>query len=626
MIDCESFIKDTYPFNRLPEEDIKNICESIILKHFQKGEIIFRETDKPLEYLFVIVDGEVFLEKQGQLVSHLKRGDFFGYVSLLGDLPPATTAKVVEKDTVILLIPKNLFLKLIYKYEDFARFFTKELAKRVHIVPKTKSSIQIETLLNVRVKDLKLKPPISINAEETLTEAIKLMAEKDSTYCLVEKNGQLGILTERDIIKKVLAREIEPKSIKVKEIASFPTIQIDANEPLFNALLVMAKHGIRKLVIKEGDALIGVLDDRTVISHESKNIVFLIKEIDKARTIEELAYLYSIVQESIIEGVLSGIDPEYVGKYIAELNDRFMLRVAYLTEEDIGKAPVAYSILVIGSEGRREQSLKTDQDNALIYEQKDVSFIPVTDKIRDYCEQYFDNFGKLYIENLLKVGFPPCPGDVMLSNPYWRKSKEQWMKEINNWMETPKPENLLNISIFFDFRSVAGSLTIPEELWDFIMKRIKTTKKFLPFLASEAVKFKPPLGFFKSFIVEKTGPHKGKIDIKKYGIFPITQGIRVLSLENGIRNTNTFERIRKLKEIGVFTEEFAKDLEEGYRFLMSIRLKSQAMQIRENFSPDNYIDPHSLSKAEKNMLKEVFQRIEDLQKLLFDKYNLRYFS
>jgi len=612
MDELIKFLKNTYPFNRLPDEEIGNLAQYLLKKEYQRGDLIFKEGGQPLEFLYIIKKGEVFLEKNNQLVFHLKEGDIFGYVSLIGELSPATTARVVEDNTSILALPKDSFVKILSKYDEFARFFTKELAKRVHRVPQTKASFQMERLINVRIKDIKLKEPIIIDSRTTLQEAIKLMAERDSTFCLIKRDNSVGIITERDVIKKVLSKDLNPQHIKAEDIATFPVIEMSSSEPLFNALLTMAKHGIRKLIIKDGNSIIGVLDDRTVISHESKNIIFLIKEIDKAKTVEELAYIYSITQDSIIEGVLSGMDPEYVGKYISELNDRFMKRVAELTENLLGTPPsTTYSIMVIGSEGRREQSLKTDQDNALIYENKNNGF---------------EKFSQIYIDLLLKIGFPPCPGNVMLNNPYWRRSKEDWIKEINRWMENPKPENVLNISIFFDFRRVAGSENLVEELREHIKKKLKTSKIFLPFLASEAVKFKPPLSFFKTFVVEKTGEHKGKIDIKKYGIFPIVQGVRVMALDNEITETNTFERIRSLKSKGVFTKEFAKDLEDCYRFLMSLRLKSQATQIREGKTPDNYIDPHILSKTEKGILKDSFKKIEEFQKLLFDKYNLRYFS
>jgi len=612
MEDLEQFIKNTYPFSRLPFEEIESFCKFLLKSKYQKGDIIFKEGSNPLEFLYIINKGEIFLEKNSQLIYHLKEGDLFGYVSLLGELPPASTARVVEDNTIILQLPKEIFIKLIAKYDEFAKFFTKELAKRVHRLPQTKTSFQMERLVDVRIKDIKLKDPLIIDSHINLQEAIKLMAEKDSTFCLIRRQDSLGIITERDIIKKVLAKDLNPQNIMAEEIATFPVIEMSSSEPLFNALLTMAKHGIRKLIIKDGNSISGVLDDRTVISHESKNIIFLIKEINKAKTVEELSYLYSIIQDSIIEGVLSGMDPEYVGKYISELNDHFMKRASQLTESILGLPPSLYSIMVIGSEGRREQSLKTDQDNALIFENEH--------KI------YFEKFSQTYIDFLLKIGFPPCPGNVMISNSYWRRNKEEWFKEINRWIENPNPENVLNISIFFDFRSVAGSESLVEDLRDYIRKKLKTSKTFLPFLASEAVKFKPPLSFFKTFVVEKKGEHKGKIDIKKYGIFPIVQGVRVLTLDNEIIETNTFERIRVLRSKGVLTDQFSRDLEESYRFLISLRLKSQAIQLRDGKKTDNYINPHILSKTEKGILRESFKKIEEFQKFLFDKYNLRYFS
>lgn len=607
-------IKNIYPFDTLPLEEIQEIASTAQLKTYKKNEIIFKEGSEPLQFLYIIIEGEVFLEKNSQLMAHLKGGDIFGYVSLVSEMPPASTAIIVEENTKVLQINRDKFMDLLIKYQNFSKYFTKELAKRIHKIPKLKSSFQMERLLDVRIRDIKLKEPLLIKGDMNIIETSKTMAEHDSTFCLVQRNGEIGIITERDIIKKVLAKELNPSQVNAEDIATFPIITMDASEPLFNALLTMAKHRIRKLVIKDSGAIWGILDDRVVIYHESKNIIFLIKEIDRAKNIEELSYLYSLVNESVIEGVMSGLEPEYVGKYLAELNDHFMARVAQLLEEEMGKAPCNYSIMVIGSEGRREQSLKTDQDNALLFEGNHEN------------KDYFERFSERYIQYLLEIGFPPCPGNVMISNPYWRRTKEEWYKEIVRWMENPKPENVLNISIFFDFRKVYGEDKLIDELWQFIFQRIKISKHFLPFLAAEAIKFRPPVGFLGKLKTEKEGSHRGEIDIKKYGIFPITQGIRVLSLHNEIRNTNTFERIRKLKDIAIFTPDFARDLEEGYRFLMELRLKSQAKKIRNNIPPDNYINPKELTKTERELLIYVFNKIEEFQKLLFDKYNLRYFS
>jgi len=274
--------------------------------------------------------------------------------------------------------------------------------------------------------------------------------------------------------------------------------------------------------------------------------------------------------------------------------------------------------MVLGSEGRREQSLRTDQDNALIYQ--DYPLLDFDPK------KYFERFSKVYIDTLLEIGFPPCPGNVMISNPFWRRSAKEWRSAVKDWIEKPKEENILNVAIFFDFRNVFGDQSLTEDLWSFILQTLKENPGFLPFLAVDAVRFKPPIGFFGDFVVEKTGEHKGEIEIKKGGIFPITQGIRALALEMGIGKRNTFERIEELKRLGVFSEEYAKDLKEAYRFLLSLRFKFQAQKIKEGKEPDNYINPNRLSRAEKNTLKDVFKIIKEFQDFLYERYNLRFFE
>ncbi len=608
-MDIKEFLKQIIFFGSLSDEEIDTIIATSQIITYKKGEILYKDKGESFENSFIILDGEVLLEKHSQPLATLKKGDFYGIVSLTGEKLYADTAKVIRDDSKILHIKNQILSSLFKKDKDFSGNITDKIHKQT-----VRDSFNAERLLKVRIKDLKLKKPIFISSELNITETAKKMTENDATFCLVQKDGETGIITERDIIKKVLARELNPSTVKAEGVASFPIISMDSSEPLFNALLTMAKHGIRKLVVKDGGAIWGVLDDRVIISHESKNILFIIKEIEKAKTVADLAYIYSLVSESIIEGVMSGLDPEYVGKYISELNDRFMIKVAQFVEEELGEPPCPYSILVIGSEGRREQTLKTDQDNALIFDGGPEH------------DGYFEKFSNRFIDYLLRIGFPPCPGKVMINNPYWRKNKKDWFKEIHEWMENPVPEHVVNISIFFDFRNAFGDENLAEELWQFIFERINKSKPFLPFLASGAIKFKPPLGFMSRLQTEREGEHKGEIDIKKYGTFPISQGIRVLSLQHGIRNTNTFERIRTLKKSSVLTSEFAVDLEESYRFTMSLRLKSQAKMIRNNIPPDNYINPKELSRTERKILKECFKKIEEFQKLLFDIFNLRYFS
>ncbi len=618
MLDAERFLKDTPPFNLLPNKEITRIAHNLTVKLYSKGEVIFPQGGAPLDFLYIVRKGAVVLQRDGQVIEYLHDGELFGYVSLLSSNPPTSTA-IAQEDSVLFLLPKKVFEGLTKNYPDFEHFFTKALASRIQKSIVGRKDTSIDRFSSVSVSQLILRGPLAVDADLKISDVIKTMVAKDYTYALVKIDDHYGILTERDILKKVLAKGLSTDEVKAKDIATHPVISVSPQDFLIDAMLLMAKHGIRKIAVFEGNKPLGVLEDKDIIAFESKNLVFMIKEIDKARTTEELSYIYKLVSESALEMVLNGADPERVGRYISELNDRFMKRAVYLTIQRIGQEPVVpFSIMVLGSEGRMEQSLKTDQDNALIYED-----IPMLDV--DHGE-YFKTFSEEYIRVLLEIGFPPCPGNVMVSNPYWRRSSEGWKKEIASWIEKPKPENILSIAIFFDFRNVFGSSALVESLRDYVFDYIKKSKMFIPYLAAEAVKFKPPLGFFGGFVVEKSGEHKGEFDIKKGGVFPITQGVRALALEYGIKKTNTFDRIRELEGLGVLTKDYSKDLQESYRFLSGLRMRFQAMQIKEGKEPSNYVNPEKLSRTEKSLLKDVFKVVEKFQDLLFDKYNLRYFA
>ncbi len=617
MLDAERFLSEIEPFNYLDKKEVQSIAHNLLVKYYKKGDVIFKEGSSPLDFLYILRSGSLMLEREGEVIEYIHEGECFGYISLMTSSPPSSTAKAIE-DSVVFLLNKKIFNKLISTNENFREYFARKLAKRMQNVAR-KGFSSVERHMEVSLEDINLRPLLVMEGSSTVEEAIKEMVSKDSTYVLIKLPEGMGIITERDVLRKVLAKGLRPEEVKLKDVASFPVVWIESKSTLYDAMVLMARHGIRKLLVKKNGDPVGVLEDRDLIAYESKNAVLLIKEIDKAKTVEDLRYLYNLVKEQTLDLVFQGTDPERLGEYISEINDRFMKRAVYVAMNRLGEEPlVPFSIMVLGSEGRKEQSLRTDQDNALIYQ--DYPLLDFDPK------KYFERFSKVYIDTLLEIGFPPCPGNVMISNPFWRRSAKEWRSAVKDWIEKPKEENILNVAIFFDFRNVFGDQSITEDLWSFILQTLKENPGFLPFLAVDAVRFKPPIGFLRDFVVEKTGEHKGEIEIKKGGIFPITQGIRALALEMGIGKRNTFERIEELKRLGVFSEEYAKDLKEAYRFLLSLRFKFQAQKIKEGKEPDNYINPNRLSRAEKNTLKDVFKIIKEFQEFLYEMYNLRFFE
>ena len=404
--DVERFLKEHYPFSRLPESALGALSFHIIVRYHPKNEVIFEEGSQPLEYLYIIRKGAIVLEVDGREIDFLHEGDVFGYPSLLSGNPPTSTARVVQ-DAILYLLPKEIFLKLIEKYEEFELFFARSLAKKLSATVKmvkfpTKDAGSLERFLTLKIKDLNYREAYFLKGEDSVLSAAVSMRDKNLS-CVFVKDSQVGIVTERDIIKRVVAEGKDPSSTRLSEIMSFPVIHIDEESFLFSAIIEMASRNIRRIGISRNGEIVGVLEDKDIIAHESKNLVVLIKEIERAESVENLRYIYSLVDDMVIDLFSEGLRVNYIGRLIAEINDKIMAKAVLLTIRELQmEPPVPFSIMVLGSEGRREQTLKTDQDNALIYDDT----YPMLDVD---VEEYFDRFGKLYTEILIEIGSLPVP-------------------------------------------------------------------------------------------------------------------------------------------------------------------------------------------------------------------------
>ncbi len=608
--DVESFLKNHYPFSVLPESSLGALSFNIIVRYYPQGEVIFKEGSRPLDYLYIVRKGAVLLKVGGTEVDFLHEGDVFGYPSLLSGEPPTVTA-VPAQDSILYLLPKDIFLKLIKKYEEFELFFARDMARKLsHTLKLVKRPVQettsLDRFLTLRVGEIKVREVPTLEGDKSVLEGAQIMRDK-GVSCLLVESPEQGIVTERDIIKRVVAQGLNPSEVKLSDIMSFPVITVGQDSLLFEAIVKMAHHNIRRIGISKGNRIIGVLEDKDIIAYESNNLVVLIKEIEKAQTLEELRHLHSLTDRMVLKLFAEGLKVEHISRLISEVNDKIIAKVVLLTIRELGREPpVAFSFMVLGSEGRREQTLKTDQDNAFIYDDT----YPVMDVD---VEDYFREFGEAITDNLISVGFPPCPGNVMVSNPEWRMGISAWKEKLSRWILRPEPENTLRLGIFFDFRNAFGNAELVERLRDFIFSLTEREELFIAYMLLDAVRFKPPIGFMKHFILEKKGEHKGELDIKKGGIFPITQGVRALALKGKVKETSTLDRIDRLSEQGLIPSDLSTNLREAYSYLQTLRLKNQVEKLREGKRPDNYVNPENLSKLERDLLKDSFKIVSEFQ-------------
>ena len=609
--DVEDFLKNLYPFSVLPPSPLKNLLNYITIKYYRRGETIFKAGEKPLEHLYIIRKGTVALKVDHQEIDVLYEGDTFGYLSLLTGTPPNVEA-VAVKDTILYLLPKDIFLKLTERYLEFQKFFASSIAEKIsHTLKFLKTSGEVagfEKFLTLKVKDLKLRKVPFVRKTDNILEVSKRMAENNAS-CVIVLEEERGIITERDIIKKVLAKGRNPEKVKAEKVMTTPLITVDYEDFVFDAILLMARHNVRRVVVKRDGEIVGVLEDKDIVSLQTGSFIFLVKEIEKSQSLEELSYLYSLTKELAVNLHKEGIRPDYISSIISELNDKFLGKAVKLAIKEVGLEPIVpFSLLALGSEGRKEQTLKTDQDNALIYDDTYPS-------LDVDLKEYFRKLGQKITEILLRIGFPSCPAGVMVNNPEWNRGKSEWFKTVEKWILKPEPENTLKASIFFDFRNTFGDKTLEEELRNKVLELTGRGDLFIAYMLKDAVRFRPPLGFFGRLKSEEKG-----IDLKKGGIFPITQGIRALALKHKVSETNTLRRMDKLKEKGVLYEELYQNLREAFLLLQEIRLKAQIEKIQKGELPDNYVNPEELTKIEKDLLKDAFKVVEEFQSFIETRY------
>jgi len=309
-----------------------------------------------------------------------------------------------------------------------------------------------------------------------------------------------------------------------------------------------------------------------------------------------------------------GAKADNITRVITEINGRLISKIMEFAEKKYGQPPVQYSLIGFGSEGRKEQTFKTDQDNGIIYAN------PSTSTEAEEAKNYFSDFTSFVTESLIKCGFPPCPAGYMASNPLWCQPLKVWKKYFSEWIHTPTADAMLKSLIIFDFRPLYGDFELAEQLRNFLFTMLEGERVFHGHMANKIIQNRPPIGFLRSFVVEKSGDHKDKLNLKIKGVAPLVDIVRLFSLERGIKETSTLERINALKDKHTIVKEYADELDHAFDFIMLLRIHHQFEQIEAGKEPDNFINPNALSNLEKKTIKDAFHLISRIQDLIIERY------
>ncbi len=439
---------------------------------------------------------------------------------------------------------------------------------------RNQSSPQLDYTLTQAVKSLINVAPVFIAADASVGDAAQQMQRARIGSVLIATDPP-GIVTDRDLRGRVLAANLGPET-PVTRVMTRPLKTIDSDMLGFNALRLMVDENIHHLPVVEGGKIVGVISSTDLLFHQINNPVYLrrvIDALDDPAAVGNYASEIAALAESLFLGGLGALQ---ISQIVSSLNDALVKRLAWLAEQALGPPPAPYAWIVFGSEGRMEQTLLTDQDNALVFEEA-----------MEEGRTYFGALSKRIVEGLIQAGFPPCPGGFMAMN--WCRPLSEWRQLFTQWIRLPQPQALLDAAIFFDFRAVAGGLSL--ESLEEIISGAKSEKRFLAHMLNGALAFRPPLGFFNRLRTEN-----GKIDIKMTGIAPIVSLARVAALAAGSRERSTLERlsVASLSD-GVIDLESMRSLSEIFPFCLRLRLRAQLAERRNHERIDNRIDSAALS-------------------------------
>jgi CBS domain-containing protein len=585
-----------------------------------------KQDDPPSDSLRIIKKGGVKLSMASEdgadvVIDYRGEGDTFGFLSMVGRDRVRANVSAVD-DTICYLLGKEMLIKLMDAQLSFTEYFLKSHVTKY--IDRTYREMQDKSifyggsdrlLFTTKVEDLSIKDVVSTQEDTTIREAAAIMTEhRISSVVIMDRNDlPIGMVTDRDLREKVVSRGRNVDE-SVKSIMSTSLIRVDARDHCFEVVLRMIKYNIHHILVIKDGKLTGVITNHDLMMLQGTSPLSLTKDIESQQTIEGLIPVSKKI--SGIVGLLlkEGAKASNITKIITEVNDRLVRKVLEITERKYGKPPVPFCWIVFGSEGRKEQTFKTDQDNAIIYAD------PASDAEAAAAERYFASFAVSVRDNLLNCCVPLCPANYMAANPLWRQPLKVWKKYFATWITTPTPGAVLNSVTFFDFRPMFGDLTLAETLRDDLNALLRDQKVFLGYLANMAIKNRPPIGFFKSFVVEKGGEHKDELNLKVKGLAPLVDIVRLFALEKGVHETSTLERIETLRPLHTIVEEYADDLEQAFEFIMLLRIHHQFRQLSAGQDPDNFINPNRLSNLEKRSIREAFHLITKIQDLIIERY------
>jgi CBS domain-containing protein len=587
-IDPIAFLRATTPFSALPRELFDAVAGDVDVAYHPVGERLARIGGAPLEHLYVIRKGAVRLERDAQTLQVVEEGEAFGYTSLIAG--QATLDVIVEEELVAYRLPAEAFRRLL-GHAPFAAHFAAGLATRLKASLESSPVTTFRSDLSAGVKQFVRRGPVWVDAGARVGDAARVMRDEGISSVLVRTDPP-GILTDRDFRNRVLAADLGPET-PVAEVFTRGLRCVPESTPIYEAWMTLLDAGVHHLPVTRDGSIVGVLTSGDLLKHASQGPVAVLRSVERLSGRESL-HGYGVKVAEMASALVAGkLEVATVAGFVARLNDAVLRRILRWAESDLGPPPAPYAWIAFGSEGRMEQTLLTDQDNALVYADEGAA-----------DADWYRRLAERVNEDLETAGFPECAGGYMARR--WHAPLSEWARRFAGWIDSPQPQALLEASIFFDYRRVAGELGL--ERLDALVAEAPRKPVFLRFLARSAMEFRPP----PSLLLRLRGA-SSEVDLKLHGISPIVFLARCYALEAGTGARNTLDRLEAAARAGVLSRDHEEEVAEAYRFLLGLRLRRQLATIADGAAPTNRAALSQLSAVERARLKDAFRVIRAWQ-------------
>lgn len=620
------FLQRFPPFNQMENTHLAFLVEQCQLRFYGPGDSIIRPEDGPVEHFYIVKQGRVIGERTHQGASvvettfEITAGECFPLAALLGERATRTEHLAAE-DTFCLQLNKAAFIKVFALSEEFRDFALRGVSSLLDKVNRQVQQKAVETLgtqysLNTRLGELAMRHPVTCSPQTALREAVRLMHEQQvgSIVIVNEHKAPLGIFTLRDL-RQVVANGIEDFDQAIDAHMTAGPFYLSPDHSAFDAAIAMTERHIAHVCLVKEQRLCGVVSERDLFSLQRVDLVHLARTIRHAPRLDTLINLRGEISQLVERMLAHGASSTQITHIITLLNDHTVCRVIELVLAERGDPGVAFTWLCFGSEGRREQTLHTDQDNGILFEAKDAAqaaeirqrLLPIAQQINHH---------------LAACGFTLCKGNIMAGNPELCLSRAEWARRFSAFIREATSQNLLASSIYFDLRAVWGDEQGCQHLRRTILTQVADNRLFQRMMADNALRHRPPVGRFREFVLERKGGDKATLDLKVQGLGPFVDGARLLALAHGVEAINTLERLRQLTTLGVIEPLDGAAYEEAYHFIQQTRMQQHQLQTRQNRPYSNRVDPDQLNQLDRRILREALRQAQRLQSSLALRYQL----